>query len=105
MVSIGQYHTCAIDDEGVQCWGAPELPLGQSRIPVLSNPVELIVGLEHACALDDEGVKCWGDNSSGQLNVPALSHPSNSSAGDNHTCAFYYLFILNLYLLCRLMIL
>ena len=48
MVSIGQYHTCAIDDEGVKCCVIPELPLGQSRIPVLSNPIELSVGLEHA---------------------------------------------------------
>jgi hypothetical protein len=63
-VSLGDFHTCALDDTGVVCWGADGD--GQATVPALSNPVAVSAGNTHTCAVDDSGVVCWGRNLSGQ---------------------------------------
>jgi hypothetical protein len=85
MVSVGSYRACALDLEGVKCWGGTEE--SANRVPVLKSPIQVTAGVKHSCALDAEGVKCWGDNSVGQTNVPALNSPTQISSGDNVTCA------------------
>ena len=84
-VSAGGEHTCALDDNGVHCWGLNSA--GQTTVPALTNPVQVSAGRDHTCALDDTGVHCWGYNSYGQTTVPALSNPTAVSAGLAHTCA------------------
>ncbi|MBK8675430.1 MAG: FG-GAP repeat protein [Cellvibrionales bacterium] len=84
-VSAGVYHTCALDDTGVHCWG--NNGNGQTTVPALANPTAVSAGTYHTCALDDTGVHCWGDNGNGQTTVPALSNPTAVSAGYYHTCA------------------
>ena len=84
VTSLG-YHTCALDDNGVQCWGFDVE--GQTNVPALSNPVHVSAGGYHTCALDDNGVQCWGSNEYGETDVPALSNPLQISAGGFHTCA------------------
>ena len=84
-VSVGGYHTCALDDFGVQCWGRSTS--GQTRPPALSLPAQVSGGNGHSCALDDLGVQCWGSNEQGQTDVPALANPTQVSAGYDHTCA------------------
>ncbi len=102
-LAAGQAHTCAIDDNGVSCWGAGEpgaggvFDHGQSTVPAgLSNPSALAAGAAHTCAIDDNGVSCWGAGESGgsgvfdygQSTVPTwLSDPSALAAGWFHTCA------------------
>ena len=55
------YHTCVIDDNGVQCWGRDND--GQSTVPTgLVNPIAVSAGQLHTCALDDNGVQCWEEN-------------------------------------------
>ena len=85
MVSAGSYHTCALDDSGVVCWGYNSS--GQINVPTLSNPVAVSAGHTHTCALDDYGVDCWGDNTHGQTSVLALSNPVSVSAGGFYSCA------------------
>jgi alpha-tubulin suppressor-like RCC1 family protein len=85
LVSLGYYHTCALDDTGVVCWGRNGD--GQTDVPSLSNPSQVFLGYEHSCALDDAGVVCWGQNNQGQNNVPSLSNPSQVSLGYYHSCA------------------
>ncbi len=59
------YHTCALDDNGVTCWGHNKY--GQTTVPAgLVNPSALTAGGHHTCALDDNGVTCWGYNVYGQ---------------------------------------
>ncbi len=68
-VSSGGRHTCAIDDEGVKCWGLNDY--SQTNVPSgLKNPKAVSSGDAHTCGIDDEGVKCWGWNDYGQTNVP-----------------------------------
>ena len=69
-VSAGGYHTCALHDTGVQCWGNNDY--GQTDVPALSNPVQVSAGRLHTCAVDAAGVQCWGENTYGQTDVPAL---------------------------------
>jgi len=84
-ISAGGLHTCALDDEGVKCWGWNED--GQTNAPPLINPRAISAGGWHTCALDDSGVKCWGSNGSGQTNVPSLRNPQAISAGEYFSCA------------------
>ena len=59
-VSSGS-HTCAIDEEGVKCWGGSNAN-GQLNVPAtLSHPYSVTTGNNWSCACDDNGSQCWGD--------------------------------------------
>ena len=87
-VTAGDYHTCALLDDGnVKCWGrGSDGQLGQDSTANLGDsagemaalsPVELgagrtataiTAGYNHTCALlDDATVKCWGRGDYGRL--------------------------------------
>jgi len=83
-VSAGYIHTCAIDDNGVTCWGTQQ----DSRTVVpgtLVNPTQVSAGGFSTCAIDDNGVTCWG--APNIVSVPNLSNPTQLSVGYNHACA------------------
>ena len=86
-ITAGSQHTCALDDNGVQCWGRDVY--GQSTVPTgLVNPVTVAAGYFHTCAIDDNDLQCWGDNDYQQSAVPAgLMNSVAVAAGDAHTCA------------------
>ena len=108
----GTYHTCAIIDNDVMCWGQNNTrQMGDNLTthtsmpgPVFglnNNAVALAAGEVHTCVLTRAGgVFCWGDNTFGQLGdntkqqrltpVEVRELPGNASivvAGSNHTCA------------------
>ena len=77
-ISLGGYHSCALVDGGVWCWGDGnngQLGLGNDNnsylpveIPTLATGVQAIAANGfHTCALVDGGAQCWGYNSNGQL--------------------------------------
>ncbi len=86
-ISAGQYHTCAILDDGsVRCWGdasdgqlgyGNQTDIGDNESPASVGPVDLgagrtavgiTTGDDHSCAvLDDRTVRCWGLGFRGQL--------------------------------------
>lgn len=84
-VAAGVYHTCALDDEGVKCWG--DNLMGATDVPQLNSPTQIIAGGSFSCALDSSELKCWGANDNGELEVPSLVNPRQISAGYNHICA------------------
>jgi alpha-tubulin suppressor-like RCC1 family protein len=86
-VAAGWVHTCAIDNNGVTCWGRNNY--GQSTVPAgLINPTGIAAGDGHTCAIDDNGMTCWGRNDYDQSTVPAgLINPIVIAAGGFHTCA------------------
>ena len=87
-VSLGQYHTCAVLDDGsLKCWGKNsqgQLGLGSTTSQTTPQTVDLgtgrtavsvSLGYGHTCAvLDDGSRKCWGHNSYGQLGIGSLSY-------------------------------
>ena len=95
----GDYHTCAILDDGsVHCWGfgangrlgygnssnilsaaaAPAVNLGPGR-----TATAITAGASHTCAiLDDGSVRCWGNGVSGRL-----GYGNQASIGDDETPA------------------
>ncbi len=77
-VAAGRYHTCALVNGGVQCWGSNSNgQLGndstsESHVPVAVSGLavgaqSLAPGGWHTCALVNDGVKCWGMGAQGQL--------------------------------------
>jgi alpha-tubulin suppressor-like RCC1 family protein len=115
-ISAGGFHTCALREGGVWCWGQnQDGQLGNnsttdSPVPVavsgLASGVSAIsaaasgAGAGHTCALKDGGVWCWGQNQFGQLGNNSTTNSavpvavsglttgvSAISAGGWHTCA------------------
>ncbi len=86
-VEAGASHTCALDDEGIKCWGYNRFEA--LDIPVLTDPRAISIGQYHSCAIDDEGVKCWGAPQFplGQSKIPVFSNPIKLSVGLEHACA------------------
>ncbi len=111
VIAVGDLHTCALINGGVQCWGYNVYgQLGNnsttdSPIPVpvsgLTSGVQAVTaGGSHSCALVNGGVQCWGFNTFGQLgnnsgtnsHVPApvsglTSGVQDITAGGSHSCA------------------
>lgn len=81
LLAVGGGHVCALEKDGtVWCWGANDkgqLGTGSTdtspsptptKIPTLSNVVDIVSGANHVCALEKNGsVWCWGLNDRGQL--------------------------------------
>ena len=112
-LSSGEYHTCAILDNGaVSCWGrGSDGQLGNGGTSDKTTPtltsnlgrtaVALSSGGAHTCAILDNGaVSCWGRGSDGQLGNGGTSDKTTPtltsnlgrtavalSSGGAHTCA------------------
>lgn len=115
-VTAALLHTCALDDEGVECWGPGDLQVPPLKNPrsimgslnqicalddegvkcwgkelkppfAFKNPKQVVAGGGHTCVLEEEGVKCWGDNKADQIEVPPLRNPVQIASGVTHTCA------------------
>ncbi len=114
-VTTGAFHTCAVVDGSVWCWGfnvQAQLGVGEtftstptpSEVIGLDQVIDIAAGDWHTCALRSDGdLWCWGRNSSGQLGrgvsgTPGLTAmpilgtgltlPIRSFATmDDHTCA------------------
>ncbi len=110
-VSVGSYHSCAIDeDKKLYCWGRNNNnQIGGAASSFISEP-KLIgenslwksasAGAFHSCAVKDEGsLWCWGSNGKGQLGIGSKdtkTEPtqvgtdltwSTVSSRKEHTCA------------------
>jgi len=75
-IASGAFHTCALVESNVWCWGSNEHgQLGNgttvdSHVPIqslASGVTALAAGQYHTCALVSGGVQCWGSNLEGQL--------------------------------------
>lgn len=78
LVNAGYRRHCALDDNGVTCWGDDPRA---GTAPGLSRPIDVSVSSTHICAIDDNGLQCWGDNAHGKTTVPTLNKPTAVSAG------------------------
>ena len=94
-ISAGLNHTCAVVNDGVECWGRAD-PVSQLGVSQLGNggtsdsstPVDvtglssgvttLDAGWYHTCAIHNGAAKCWGTNSSVQLGNGVLSAGSST---------------------------
>ena len=106
-ISLADYHTCALDDQGkAYCWGdngtgdlgdgttVPNspLPVEVNTSGALNNKIltQLSSGWQHTCAVDVEGyIYCWGygyygslgDNNFTNSNLPVRPHTISDSTG------------------------
>ena len=115
-ISAGDFHTCALVNGGVRCWGssffgqlgngqiaghAQSDPLTPQQVMGLTSGVtQISAGRKHTCAVVEGAAFCWGKGISGQLGNNSDSNASiprqvmgltsgvtHISAGDDHTCA------------------
>ncbi len=112
-VAAGTFHSCAVVNGGVQCWGGNfngELgnnSIAQSLVPAqvtgLTSGVTAVSpgsGSQQSCAVVNAGAQCWGRNFNGQLGnnnnrdslVPVqvtglTSGVTAVAAGDGASCA------------------
>ena len=84
MVVNGTNHACALDDDGIKCWGRNE---HGKNPPSPEQVVSLAGGTNHNCVLTRNDVVCWGDNYLGQTDLPSLKHPTHLSASNYGNCA------------------
>ena len=84
MLAAGGSHSCALDDNGVTCWGTGEASIAPTS---WVDPKHVVAGATHACALDNSEVICWGSDAQDQRTVPPLVNPRQVAAGGYHTCA------------------
>jgi hypothetical protein len=77
-IAAGSWHTCAVVDGGVKCWGMDAGQLGDGTRISTSVPSDVLgltegigavsAGEPFSCALTTAGgVKCWGSNDDGEL--------------------------------------
>ncbi len=77
-ISAGSYHTCALRDGAVSCWGfnsegqLGNFSIASSSVPVaVSGPAggasAISIRGNHSCVLKSGAVSCWGANLFGQL--------------------------------------
>jgi|GEM_PF-3010799 len=80
-LAVGMYHSCAIQNGNVKCWGANgsgRSGVGGASIQVpniivdavgapLTNVTDIDAGFVHSCAVAGGAAYCWGSNGSGQL--------------------------------------
>jgi alpha-tubulin suppressor-like RCC1 family protein len=83
-IDTSAHSACAIDRDGVVCWGDDDW--GIENVPPLNNPVQVELGVDFACAMDDNGVICWGPEGR-PVWPPKLENPRSISVGDYHACA------------------
>lgn len=58
-VTVGAAHACALANYKVTCWG--DNKYGQTDVPPLDHPVQVITGGYFTCALqDNDELICWG---------------------------------------------
>ncbi len=96
-IATGDYHTCALRDGAVRCWGYGEFgqlgygnanAIGDDETPASAGDVELpgpavqiAAGGLHTCALLKDGsVYCWGSGFFGQL-----GYGNTNRIGDDET--------------------
>ena len=93
-ISAGDYHMCAIINDGsIQCWGqgnsgqlGRSASLGVAKTPTSTGTlgsgktaVSISLGNTHSCAfLNDQSVKCWGNNGHGQLGIGSYTSSVHS---------------------------
>ena len=62
MISSSDNQVCALDDNGITCWGEPIADaFDLSEVPNLSCPTFIDISYDTACSIDDNGITCWGD--------------------------------------------
>ncbi len=81
-ISIHETHGCAVDSEGVKCWG--DNTYGQIDVPSgIVNPGQIITNNTWSCVTDDSGHTCWG---TGYPATPYFTvHTSGTGVVENHS--------------------
>lgn len=88
-IAIGPYHSCAIINGSVSCWGGDN-SYGETDVPAeLENVFALSLGSFSTCAITEQGVKCWGASDIINTNdfEKILDTPTKISISDLHGCA------------------
>lgn len=88
-ISAGAYHTCALYQYRVYCWGLAERGITRAPTPdVVGKITHITSGAYHNCASGEKGIYCWGYSNSGEQDVPDISgEVIELASGYVHTCA------------------
>ncbi len=84
-IALGGDFFCALDDEGVKCWGDNEF--GQTLVPTnLKNVTQIAAGNRSVCAVDESGIHCWGTTYGRRTPPPSVKNVKQIQIGWSISC-------------------
>jgi hypothetical protein len=87
LIDAGSSGVCAVDSQGVKCWGY-RFKLENVTSPNVTNVTSLSVNTNLGCLIDQNEVKCWGNGYTlaGQ-EAPQIDDPVSVGVGTGFACA------------------
>ena len=89
-LSVSSNNACAVDDNGIACWGDLVGMSTYRKRPPSTKALKVFLSVAlRGCVIDDGEVKCWGTSFDGAAEVPELINPVAVDTEAGVSCAIH----------------